>query len=299
MNYRLHPGARLQPDVTRIALAQLRRAAAQAEGAGELHERIHEARTGCKKVRALIRLVEPRESSALRRVEERLGRAARMLSPIRDAEVMLKTVGRLKPSGAAERSAIAGLERRLAVRQRAMLRDADRIHELFAAFAMRLRFSEEEVSQWKPGAKARRLVSDGFASSYRKARSRFRRIGKSSPAADFHAWRKAVKRHGYHCRLVAGAYPELIDPWARELDGLGKLLGSEHDLAVLAAFARRDRSLGTSARKRIAARIDSERECLRKKAISRGRKLFAERPSSVGTRLEAWWTGEVRLKKGE
>ena len=61
---------------------------------------------------------------------------------------------------------------------------------------------------------------------------------RSNAAIDFHEWRKAVKYHDYHVRLLAGVWPEQMTVLRASLDRLGDFLGTDHDLSVFEEMIR-------------------------------------------------------------
>ena len=50
---------------------------------------------------------------------------------------------------------------------------------------------------------------------------------------DFHEWRKRVKYHWYHCRLLKNLYKPLMKARRDEAKHLADLLGDDHDLSML------------------------------------------------------------------
>ena len=100
MSYELKPGEKLSHGIRRIAKKQITRIMELEARSGHPAEAVHEARKSLKKARAVVRLVRPILGRRIYRRENRdFRRVARMLSPRRVAEVLLKTVEKLRASG--------------------------------------------------------------------------------------------------------------------------------------------------------------------------------------------------------
>jgi CHAD domain-containing protein len=106
----------------------------------------------------------------------------------------------------------------------------------------------------------------------------------------FHEWRKRVKYHRYHVRMLRDAWPAILDPWREQLHQLSDLLGEDHDLAVLGGTLERygafDEAVDRSA---ISALIDRRRTELQARAHPLGERLLAEKPGRLVRRLSAYW----------
>ena len=98
--------------VRRVGLEQIEIAEAKLSSKDDISAAIHDARRCLKRVRALLRLIRPGlEESVYRREAERLAGIGKLLSGVRDLDVMRQTLGKLEsrfdalPVGAAERLA--------------------------------------------------------------------------------------------------------------------------------------------------------------------------------------------------
>jgi hypothetical protein len=106
-----------------------------------------------------------------------------------------------------------------------------------------------------------------------------------------HDWRKQVKYHAAHVRLLMALRPHALRARYRQLGKLGDELGEAHDmemlLETLAASPRRFggivsvTALAALARKR-KARLD-------RKALQIGEALFAEKPRVLVAHWGGWW----------
>lgn len=100
-----------------------------------------------------------------------------------------------------------------------------------APTATALTHAQARVRLWTLSETGWDAVADGLRRTYRTARRR--RSAKGDEA--LHVWRKPVKYHLYHLRLLSGIHPDEMAERARAADELGEHLGLHQDLAVLAA----------------------------------------------------------------
>lgn len=286
----------------RIALAQLDQAIELLRGessdGGALEAKevpperaVHETRKALKRVRALLRLLEG-ELGAKRADRERavLRDAAARLAGARDAEVLVSTLDALVARHQRRLGARRGVEELRADLERERLHASARTlgeaatRELVAEELAEVR---ARVASWKPPAKrsAAKLTHVGLEHIYRAGRSGRRRAGKrgAGPRA-LHRWRKHVKDLRYAAEIlgVAGV--------ARRADGLGEMLGEEHDLMLLAERVRAHKRLKRRrkrTRRRLLRAIARRRRRLRERALREGERLYARKPGRFLRKMRA------------
>jgi len=294
MAFRIKPGEELPPAVKRMARAELRDAGrAIGDPRRPLAERIHDARTAIKKVRALDRLVRSAVGRPARRADRRLRKVAHAVSGARDAEVVLKTFDDFVADLDGRSSKpLAGARRDLAARLRASagpLKRGGRVKRLRARLARERR----KVKRWVPGADRWRAIGPGFEQGYRRARDAMATAYRSESGEDFHAWRRASKTHRHQVHALAPLAPGILNPRLKTLDRLGDLLGDEHDLTVLEQTIRDEKSCFPDERQRdrLLRLVGNRRLRLRRRAQSLGRALFAVRPSVLREHVKRGFRG--------
>jgi len=276
----------LEAAVRRVAWEQaLRGADAADDGGRAIAERVHEVRRRTKKLRALIRLVRPRLRGA-RRENAGLREAARALAGVRDRRVLLETLDAVvramdEPVDVAD---VSALRARLSLEAREA-EGAPAVAEAVDAAGAELRGLIARLPEWRVRGKEHKALR-GLARTVERARERLDALDADDPES-IHEWRKRVKDHRDHVRLLAPAYPGLRAR-AKSLRGLAERLGEHHDLTDLRGALA---SSGLDARTR--ARLDAhcEARCARILAASLplGRQLFAEEPDALHARFVAYW----------
>jgi hypothetical protein len=82
-----------------------------------------------------------------------------------------------------------------------------------------------------------------------------------------------------------------MDASCSELEEVGNLLGREHDLVILEQSLRDERACFADERDcaELLAKLDEERDRIRREADLLGRRLFAERPKSYRERMRRYF----------
>jgi CHAD domain-containing protein len=298
VSYRCKPGEPVEAGLRRVALDQLERAFAELDDdALDVHATVHQVRKRCKKVRGLLRLVRPalagdvyaRENGALRD-------AAGGLSDLRDAEARIETFDALVADyGDALDGEAFGLVRRALCARRARERDssasrADAVGRLerFRASLGRVR---ERAEGWSLEAEGYEAVRGGLKKTYGRARRALAAAYADGSTEAFHDWRKRVKYHGYHLRLLREVWRPATKMRRGQLDRLSDLLGDEHDLAVLRRHLLDHpvRGIDGPTAEALHGLVAARRARLRREALPLGQRLLAERPKAFARRLGAWF----------
>jgi hypothetical protein len=133
---------------------------------------------------------------------------------------------------------------------------------------------------------------EGVGVTYRKARKAFRQAYRKPSDESFHIWRKRVQQHWRHIALLSRGWPEAMAARASEAKELSRLLGEDHDHAILMALAR-ERGASILEPKDLEALTALCRSCqseLRTAAKPRGERLFAEPAGNLEERVTLYWT---------
>lgn len=253
---------------------------------------VHTARKAIKKERALLRLARgalPADRRA--RENARLRDTARTLSGVRDAEVMVQTVENLSQRFTGQLPARTFAAARQGLLQSAASQQARaEIPELAGAAVAALIELRGEVDGWEVTEDGWTVIGAGLRRTYRRGRRAFRDAQKDASTERLHAWRKRVKDHWYHLRLLTGVCGPIVGGAAQDADRLSDLLGDDHDLGVLLEILT-----GSSADLKavdvdsLVPLIEYRREELQAEAWTIGHRLFAEKPRRFERRLRRLW----------
>jgi CHAD domain-containing protein len=298
MPYRLKENdAAVQDALRRIADEQIGRALAEiADDDLPFGEKVHQVRKRCKKLRGLLRLVRKSfdgyadENAAFRD-------AARHLSPVRDADTLITTYDDLMAwaGKGTDRRAFGPIRARLTRQAKAVRADADTAVRMESA-RRALDGARARAAGWTLDAGGFDAVAGGLRRTYKRASTRMEAAWAEPTDAALHEWRKRVKYHWYHARLLARIDPRMMPPHEAAMSELADLLGDHHDLAVLGEWLdEADLGPGTDA-EGFRALLDRRKEALARRAFEQGRLILAERGEPLVARWESYWT---RWRAGE
>jgi CHAD domain-containing protein len=290
MSFRLKRSESPADGVRRIAHELAERALAEATATDrDVVARVHNVRKCTKKLRSVLRLARPHLGDQYH-VENALIRdSSRRLSASRDAAVVLATFDGLAKKQSDDQRAGSAAIRELLVGSLSDNAGNDSAEEQLAAFADDARELLERIDEWIVHASDFAAVGDGLARSYADGRDAMQAAIGSSDAADWHEWRKRVKDHWYHVRLLRSVWKPVMKAREQELETLSDLLGEDHDLAVLDVSIAR---LGAPDAEAAACLIElaaRRRASLQASAAGLGGRVYAEKPPALHKRLERYW----------
>jgi CHAD domain-containing protein len=188
-------------------------------------EDIHHIRVDIKKLRAWIRLLRLARGRRLARKTDRKLRAlARVLTQVRDQQVLPDTLARLRK--ACTSAAQARLLAALAARLMALPHDEN--------FPAATELPRGRLRRLGTPLDDRKALCNALKESYTRAQ----RLGKSAtrpgaPGEELHRWRRRVKYLGYQLALTTAEPGKSRTPLQRNLAALGSTLGTLQDLNVL------------------------------------------------------------------
>lgn len=296
MSYRLGAGTSVSSEVKRVLNSEIGAAleTIKASDAESRDSAVHEARKSIKKLRALLRLVSPNLPAEVYREENgKLRNIGRNLSELRDSQAILDAFDAVKgelhlPVALVRAARVALIENK---KQTEMRVDPAVVFDQTRAALQEV--SRTLVKLPLP-ASGFSLLEEGLERTYKRGRKAFRYAKRAANAAAFHDWRKRVKEHWYHVRLLAEVGSE---DWARRLQHLKELegvLGDDHNLAVLAERL-------TDARFRnMAGKLAEISQHLRARAVEVAKAVYGNRWSSVADELgdaHAVWPAKPGRRK--
>ena len=261
--------------VQRVRREQLEAAATSLQDDDDPVEAIHDARKRIKKTRALLRLARPGLTKReYRRRNRALRDTGRGMSANRDADVLVETVDLLAGRfvGQYPKTFFTGVKQPLAAQARALRRQADA--SAHAETLGGLAQDEWPLRELDPGD-----LASSLQRTYARGRDAFATADREPTAEHLHEWRKRVKDLWYQERLLEDTWPGVMKAQAKEAKKLSKLLGEDHDLAVLAERVDDDQ---------LHALIDARRAELLAQSRDAGGRIYAERPKAFARRARRY-----------
>jgi CHAD domain-containing protein len=297
MAFRFKLDQSLRVGFRRIAREQFDTAVAALEGEGVTPERVHACRKSIKRLRALVRLVEPAIGNKQARLRNLVLRdTARLLSQQRDEAVVIATIHQLEQSaGEPSKAAFAALRQVLGHRAE----DAPSPLDGALAARARKRLIREAQRFANLEFKARDFtpLRAGLEASYRAGRRALARARQQPSSDTFHELRKTVQWHWRQMSLLERAWPEIIGPRIAEARELSQCLGDDHDLAILEHVVTSQSSLTDETRAEILALCHARQAALRQTAQLRAERLFADRPAHFAGQMAVYWAAAIELDR--
>jgi CHAD domain-containing protein len=290
--FRLKQGAPIAVEVRRIVLRQLELAISELHSVGDPQsdEAVHDARRRVKKIRAIIRLVGPVLNGSGRSVDRDLSKVSRLLAPVADGQGVVETLEEL-----AHRYAKALPKVTLEAARLGVIRNSARAdHEaatrgIVEIAASTLRHERKRIKQWRIGARGFKAIAPGLEDSYRRARRMMIHAWSKPPPSRFHSWRRCVKDHWFHVRLVEGRCGHHLLTHQRRIEALDGILGEYHNVILLRDVLTKDTALTREEIARCLRVVARYQRVLRRHAETLGVRVFTERPRRFVRRVRHLW----------
>ncbi len=294
MAYQLKRSKTVQKSIRRIADEQIGKAIAEINDPElDRHEAIHQVRKRCKKLRALVRLVRPALGKTYKRENRRFRDIARNLAGMRDEQSKVEALERLLAElDDTERARFDRVRGELRARRDSAANSTSQDPDALLADARQaLEEARHNVGRWHLDNDGFQLVGGGFVETYRRGRKAARQAYRTGATEDFHEWRKQVKYHTPHLKLLRPLWPRVNEAWRRAGKDLADILGDDHDLAMLDALLESEgqRLTDDKIRMRLRTLIQRKQQRLREEAWRIGQRLYAEQPKALSKRWKRYW----------
>jgi hypothetical protein len=293
MAYRIRRKKSVQKSVRKVASEQIEKAIGEITNHElDRHATVHQVRKRCKKLRGLIRLVRPQFDDY--RWENAFFRdAARELSYVRDSQSIIECfdglIGHFQDQ--IDQDAFARVREELTERRQRIADDKVGLDEKLDEFLGKMHEAKRRAARWKIDGDGFSAVEGGLVKTYGRAREALRDAYEHPSTESFHEWRKRVKYHWYHARLLRRIWPDMMSMWRSGTGQLSDLLGDDHDLAVFRQTLCDDPDrFGSEADlQALIGLIDRRRAELQAEARPLGERLFAEKPKRLSSRFACYW----------
>ena len=292
MAFRLKQGASISNEVRRIVLKQLEAAISELHSVGDPQsdDAVHDARRRVKKIRAIIRLVRPVLDKEYRAVDRDLSTVSRLLAPVADGRGIVETLKEIEHRYPASLS-----KRALAVARKGVLRNGARADRdahargILKIAAGTLRSERGRVKRWRVRGEGFRAIAPGLEESYRRARRMMLVTWSKPKPSHFHTWRRFVKDHWFHIRLLEGRCGNHLVAYERRIEALDGILGEYHNVILLRDLLVTDESLPQKESARCLRVVSRYQRVLCRHAEILGARIYTERPRRFVRRVRHLW----------
>jgi CHAD domain-containing protein len=306
MAYRLKKSESVPDGIRRIVVEEIDSAAEHLGKTKDRDEAVHEARKSLKKVRGLLRLVQPELGRVYQRENTQLRGIGRKLSELRDATAIIEVFDGLvdKYKDQLRKDALVCIRRGLENSKRETEQAVDAGKTVQQAVAT-LRSERKRVKDWPLKLDGFDALAAGLKERYRRGRKAMAAAKKQQTPETFHEWRKRVKDHWYHVRLLESAWTDLLQAREGSLKNLETWLGDDHNLVVLCAKINEHPDFfGEPADIQLFLALSAQfQKELRGNSLSLGERLYEEEPGQFTKNMsklwDAWQAQPKSLKEAE
>jgi len=292
MAFRLKPDRSVSSEIRRIVLRQLETAISELKTVGdpESDEAIHDARRRVKKIRSVIRLVRPVLEQSSAAVDKDLRDISHLLAPVADGQGVIATLDQIdrRYHGLLPKQVVASIRAGLVDRGARADRQAW-TEQVLETAAAALRAERRHVKEWRLRADGFRAIAPGLEQSVRRARNAMMKAWARPTAAHYHAWRRHVKDHWFHLRLLEGPCANRLAPDQRRLEALDGMLGEYHNLVLLRHVLATESRVSRAQTIQCLRIVSSYQRVLRQHAQSLGARMYAEKPRRFVRRVKQLW----------
>lgn len=269
------------------------------------HAAVHAARKKFKRLRGLYRFVQGTEPKFRSDENRRFGDIARTLSKARDAAALVETVEYLQgfDHSEAQIHALTSAHHALTTRRDAMTsEDGDLAARIEAALTEceKGKHALEQLSLPSGGKTTTKLIRKTWSKQRKRALDALNRCrGRHDHDIhdeDFHDLRKSGQIYWMHLALLRKLWPSAMRAKKIEARNLVDLLGHEHDLSVLKAFAEYEPAQFESddTRTLLLATVTHRQQTLRAECLDLAGRVFAESARSESRIIGLLWEEAAR-----
>ncbi len=293
MAYQLNREENLEEGIQRIAKELVDTAIADIESEEmDPNMKVHEVRKRCKEFRGLVRLVRPAFEDTYKFENVWYRDSARQLTHIRDSHTIINTLEKLLEnfSQVIMSDELLPLKEALELRKEEITGN-DYLKEKLSAFKQRMILGRERIDYWHLDKNNFFAAQRGSIKTYKRAHKAMNEAYNYPTVESFHEWRKRVKYHWYHTRLLELSRQDVLTDYAEEVHKLSEFLGEEHDLAVLKQILLDENNdlIDNRTLRSLFGIINQRRKELRSEARPIGMRLFSEKTSAMANRFRHYW----------
>ncbi len=260
----------------RLARRDLETAVREFRVVASREESVHRVRQRLKRVRTILRVLEPAFGDRAILLRKNLGETARLLATTRDADVVAASARSL--AEAADDPQDLGLDRvvtTLDAEAAAAHREKTPIGEV----NRRLTSAAATVAGFDASFDGDALIGEAVRRAYARGRKAMLRARHTLATPDLHNWRKSVKQLWFVLRLARKRLPRRATKIAPELERLGEVLGADNDQALLAEKLALSPTGDLSLMGQLSL-ISRQRNTLETEAFALGDQLYRRKPSA-------------------
>ena len=163
------------------------------------------------------------------------------------------------------------------------------IGEKLEEFRKTMTKARKRARRWRVAGDGFGALEPGISKSYKDAQRLMDDAARQTTAEAVHEWRKRIKDHWYHTRLLYCIWPRPMKAHSEVADQLGDMLGRHHDLEVFRQRLAEDELADATSVEVLAGLVRRRQKALEEDAFSIGARLLAEPAAGLTRRWRSYW----------
>jgi hypothetical protein len=157
--------------------------------------------------------------------------------------------------------------------------------------AATLQAARKRTRKWPLQIDGFPAIAQGLEVTFGRGQRALERVKKRPRPENYHDWRKRVKDHWYHIRLLEDLWTDVMKAYEKSLKDLETWLGDDHNLVLLRErivaepdFYGKENDVDL-----LLGLIDKYQKELRESALSLGQRVYEEKPRQFRKRMKGLW----------
>jgi CHAD domain-containing protein len=294
MAFQLRNNETVRKGVKRLVRKQIDKALAGLRAGNESDRVVHEARKCFKRIRAVLRLVRDELGDKVYRAENTCIRdAGRPLTEIRDAKVLMDALENLTTHFGDEVKAgsFAAVRAMLLTDKKAIRKRVLKEQHAFSNVTVAVEAARGRIRDWTIRSKGWAALQNGLKTVYKDGCQALAVAARKPTMENLHEWRKQAKYLWHQLQVLEPLWTPMMKELGNQVHELTRLLGDDHDLAVLDQKIAADPAAcgGGSIVETLRALIDRRRAELEQETFSLAQRVYLDKPNTFLNRIQGYW----------
>jgi len=274
VSYSINLNKNVENQSHKVAFSQLKKSIQEIEDNSlSMDNKIHQLRKRCKKMRGLLRIIRPqlKDSSVYNAQNQYFKETAKQFSAIRDKKMLDDTFKKIVVKYNLDENRYIQILKSI---ESMIVQSEISVQNHFATYRAEYENNKKNIKQYRLKKKNSKALDNGIKKGYKKAKKLKKKAYSTQSDKDFHQWRKWVKYHWYHMRLIKKNEKCVLGPRVKMSGMLADILGGEHDLSVFKSFVENVRC---EYKVEFIGYLKTEQDILRNRAEKIGNILFCKK----------------------
>lgn len=274
VSYSINLNNNVEKQLQKTAFSQLKKSIEDIEDNSlSIDKKNHQLRKRCKKMRGLLRIICPqlKNKGVYDSQNQYFKEVAKQFSAVRDKKILEKTFKKIVLNYNLDENRYMQILKSI----EAMEAQSEKsVQNHFASYRAEYERNKKNIKQYILKKKDSKALDKGIKKGYKKAKKLKKKAYKTPSDKDFHQWRKWVKYHWYHMRLIKKNEKCVFAQRVKLSGKLADILGDEHDISVFKIFVQDVKCVN---RTEFMGYLKQEQDILRKRAEKFGDILFCKK----------------------